>query len=360
MDSIKRGLYIHIPFCRRKCPYCDFFSVDGSSDQINNFCNSLINQINNYQKKVVLSSIYFGGGTPSLLSGKNLEDIFDVLKRKFVFDDGIETTIELNPDDVEQMDLILLKKLGINRISLGLQSCNDKELSMLGRRHDVQKAIKAYGMLRRVFDNISVDLMFCLPGQTVSSLDATLEKVAELNPEHVSAYILKIFDNTPFGKTYREMDDDLSADMYLHLCSFFEERGYSHYEISSFCRDGNYSRHNMLYWSGGEYIGFGPGAHGYEDDIRYMYEPDLSKYIYYKGNPSPVVLEKLSPEEKKKEKIIFGLRTKTGIPFGLLDSERNQIVVKLIKEGLCTKEKDRIVLTDRGMLLSNSVISELI
>lgn len=360
MDRIERGLYVHVPFCKRKCPYCDFFSVFGSPDKIDRFCNSLVNQINNHPEKISLTSIYFGGGTPSLLSGPCFERIVGAIRNRFDIVYDPEITIEVNPDDVSGMDLDLLKDLGINRVSLGLQSCDDEELVMLGRRHDSNTALKAYEKIRNYFDNVSVDIMFCLPGQDIRKVEKTLQKVISMDPCHISAYILKIYENTPFFGSYTEIDDDLSSDMYLNLCSILEENGYYHYEISSFCKQNRYSRHNLLYWSGGEYIGLGPGAHGYENGIRYMNKQNVCEYIYRKGIVDPIVLERIDQKEKNKEKIIFGLRTSFGVPLDAFDKNKNSFIEKIVREGLCRISDDKMILTDKGMILSNSIISELI
>ncbi len=214
--------------------------------------------------------------------------------------------------------------------------------------------------MRRYFDNISVDLMFCLPGQNWESLKRTLDRVEELDPCHISAYILKIYESTPFARSFSEADDDISSDMYLGLCSYLEEKGYSHYEISSFCRDGRYSRHNLLYWSGGEYIGFGPGAHGYENGVRYMYEQDIGEYIRQGGKVSTKIHEKIGPDEKKREEIIFGLRTSFGVQLADFGDDKKEFIDRMKKEGLCKITEGRLALTDKGMLVSNSIISGLI
>ena len=361
------GIYIHVPFCIKKCNYCNFYSVS-HTELIGSYVEKCIEEINRWGGLAArpVSSIYFGGGTPSLLSGKQFYDIVNAITKNFAVEVGVETTAEVNPTDNLSIILPDFKKSGCNRLSIGVQSGNDDELELLGRRHKSNDAVLAVETARNTgFDNISLDLMTSLPYSNEKTLENSLSFVLSLNPEHISTYILKLEKGTFLHKTkdsYIFPDDDAAAEQYLQVSDRLTGAGYEHYEISNFAKPGYESRHNSLYWQCGEYLGVGPAAHSYLDGKRFYYKDDLNLFL---KKPE------ITPDGVgggKEEYIMLSLRLQKGIsnsefsnqygaplPSGIFEKARF-----FEKNRLCRVTCDNISLTPTGMLVSNSIITEFI
>lgn len=356
------GLYIHIPFCVSKCPYCDFYSSPNRENKeryIKAVCRHLKKEPYHY------NSVFIGGGTPSLLSPSEFEKIFGALEGKIA--DGAEITTELNPSDVDLEFFKELKaKTPINRISLGVQSATDERLKFLGRRHSSEVAKNAIICAKNAnFCNISADFIIGLPDETDEEIKADLEFIEEMELSHISAYILKVEENTPFYKSGvgERLDDDLTADHYLMLSKGLKDLGFEHYEISNFARNGMMSRHNLKYWRGEEYLGIGPGAHSFIDGKRFFTEKNTEEYIKaVSENRSPYIGFEKGGEEK--ERVMLSLRLKEGIKIGSLSKETQKRILALSPKyeasGLITLSEGRLSLTEKGFLLSNLIISDLI
>ena len=372
------GIYVHVPFCRSKCQYCDFYSLTAKDDKLmENYLNAILTHIREcgpLAPGYKVDTIYFGGGTPSFFGAEGMATILSMIRRSFDVDSNAEITFEANPDSVTDPLLRRLKAEGFNRVSLGVQTDNDELLKKLGRPHDYAQAVNAISRIRHAgFKNLSVDLMYGLPGQTLTDWKDTLERVLPMMPEHVSCYALKVEEGTPLY-AYKDVcniaDDDTQADMYLAAVEILRSKGYRQYEISNFARKGLYSRHNMKYWTGGEYLGFGPSASSDFAGKRYTMVRDLQGYINgIKGNG--VVIEEMDEiplRERAGEYLMLRLRTSTGItreeyehkfllPFDpiedALDRSRNMGYAARNTEG-------RWRLTPKGFLVSNSIISDLL
>lgn len=327
------------------------------------YCSALKKQFEAFGKKVdrTVTSIYFGGGTPSVLKGEQIAALIDSLRLNFNISDEAEITVEANPDDPLDLFLPAVRAAGVNRISFGAQSANDDELKLLGRRHSANAIREAVYTAREIgFDNISLDLMLGLPKSDISSLQKSLEFITSLSPEHISAYILKAEENTPMYDLRNSIpDDDNVADQYLFVCNYLRQKGYSHYEISNFAKDKKYSNHNILYWHCGEYIGFGPSAHSNFNFKRFSYSNDIISYI---KNPT-VIPQGLSGG--KDEYIMLGLRLNEGICSEEFEKRFVERLPKSIfdkatllsENRLCSIDGNRIYFTDEGMLVSNSIIT---
>ena len=281
------GLYVHVPFCRSKCQYCDFYSMATKDDKLmDGYLDAVCDHIKEAGELAPgykVDSVYFGGGTPSFFGADGLAVILTTIRRNFDVVPDAEISVECNPDSVSDRLLHRLYAEGFNRVSLGVQSDDDEILKKLGRPHTYAQAATAYQRIRKAgFRNVSIDLMYGLPGQDLQDWQETLDNVLRLNPEHVSCYALKIEEGTPFYD-YKEMlnlpDDETQADMYLAAVEALRSRGFRQYEISNFARKGLYSRHNMKYWTGGEYLGFGPSASSDFAGKRFTLKRDLQEYI---------------------------------------------------------------------------------
>lgn len=359
------GLYLHIPFCQGKCAYCDFYSVFPSKQLLDNYSEALIREINQWGGNInrPIDTIYLGGGTPSLLA-RRLPQVITAVKTVFEVSENAEITLEMNPGGNTECILEYAKKAGVNRLSIGAQSGDDSELSILGRKHTVSDTVKAMKLARKLgFNNISLDIMLGLPNSNGKTLQKSLDFITGLEPEHISAYILKIEPNTVFYKkqdTLSLPEDDLSADQYLQMCEYLKAKGYSHYEISNFSKSGYESRHNLKYWNLQDYLGIGPAAHSCLEGKRFYYPRDIKAFI--NGNSPLPDGESGSAEEY----IMLSLRTHTGTNFSELKRRDISLSQKFYKKcelfqknGLLVITPDSIHLTDKGMLLSNSIITEL-
>lgn len=373
------GIYIHIPFCRSKCQYCDFYSLGGSRDRrlVDNYLQSLANHMKEtgaIAPEYLVDTVYFGGGTPSFFGADNLRRIFAELQHRFKLDKQAEITFEANPDSVNDQLLKKLRAEGFNRISLGVQNDDDEMLKKLGRPHTYEQARQAVQKARRAgFENISVDLMFGLPNQTLSQWEDTLEHVLLMHPEHVSCYALKVEENTPLWE-YKDCanlpDDDTQADMYLRAVEILKDAGYRQYEISNFAKPGFECRHNLKYWLGGEYLGFGPAAASDFAGKRFTNKSDIHNYIQGILEQNVTILsecETLPLRDRAGEYLMLRLRTAYGI--NAEEYEKNflmpfqplaRIIDKFEPEGLFTKEEDRWHLTPKGYLVSNQIIGTML
>ncbi len=342
------GLYVHMPFCVKKCPYCDFYSVPSSGWKTKEYEAAVIRNLKRYGLRY--DTVYFGGGTPGLFPyqiGKILEAAD--------FTKDAEITVECNPDSVDEPALELLKKSGVNRLSFGVQSLSIEELSALGRTHHPERA-KA--MIRRAaglgFENISADLMLGIPHQTEQSLSRTIKELCELPITHVSAYILKIEPNTVFGKKPPELpDEDAQAALYLKAVEQLAASGFAQYEISNFAKPGYESRHNLKYWRCEEYVGIGPAAHSYFGGKRYAVPRSLARFLENEAQPEEITD---GAPDREGERIMLGLRLTEGIPLTSELSER----LERIPKHLYKTENGRLALTPEGFLVSNEIISLLI
>ena len=361
----KLGIYIHIPFCVSKCTYCSFYSSPADEAQKDRYCEKLIKELKKWGAEVSrpISSVYIGGGTPTALGGERLYKILNAVNKNFSVLPDAEITVEGNPADNYGEIAPFLKKGGCNRFSLGVQSANEAELSVLGRRHINRDVINAVSVLKENgIHNISADLMLGLPDSTKKTLKNSIDFVLSLGITHISAYILKLEEGTKLeaiANTLNIPDDDSVCEQYLFLSSELQNAGYEHYEISNFAKSGFHSRHNSSYWELGEYLGFGPSAHSFYKGKRFYYKNDLAEYI---ASPCPIADGEGGNEE---EYIMLGLRLKSGISnadfaarFGKeLPKSIFEKAKKLQENGLCDIIDNSISLTDKGMLVSNTVIN---
>ena len=373
-EEKRLGVYIHIPFCKSKCEYCDFYSIGGSRERrvTDDYLQALADHIRETGKlapNYVVDTVYFGGGTPSFFGAENLCRILDEVHRSFRFAPETEITLEANPDSINLKSMKKLIHAGFNRISIGVQSDDDAMLKKLGRPHTFLQAKQAMETARKAgFTNISLDLMFGLPNQTQTAWQQTVRNVIALRPEHVSCYALKVEEGTPLW-SYKDCaglpDDDTQAQMYLSACAILREHGYEHYEISNFCKKGFASRHNMKYWSGEEYIGFGPTAASDFAGKRYTIVRDLHGYIDGIRKKEQILseCETIAQRERAGEYIMLRLRTTSGI--NEEEYERNylmpfasihRLMKKFAEKGLAKFERNCWTLTEEGWLLSNQII----
>lgn len=360
------GIYIHIPFCAVKCPYCDFYSLPARPDEMDRYLSALLSEIGAAPTGTTAETVYFGGGTPILFGPKRLSSVMDALKKRFLFQSGAEITLEANPFSTPEKEYEELFKLGFNRISFGVQSAIPAELKQLGRLQGpelVKTAIlraKAAG-----FQNISADLMLGIPGQSVQTLEESISFLSSLNLQHVSAYLLKIEEGTPFEKNKMAThcpDEDAQAALYLTAVSLLKQAGFSQYEISNFAKPGFKSRHNLKYWRREEYLGFGPAAHSFYKGKRYAHPRDLNEYLETNGQNILLTDDCSDPAE---EELMLRLRLTEGISLSALPISSSakrrilQAALPLEKAGLLCLSGERIHLTPRGFLVSNAVILRL-
>lgn len=302
--------YIHIPFCDNICTYCDFCKRYNYSSVIDKYLEALEKDIKDNYQGELLKTIYIGGGTPSSLNFQELTKLMKIIKL-LKLDSNYEFTFECNPESVTEEKLILLKENGINRISLGIESTNNKFLKYLGRSHDFNLVKEKIKLIKKYFNNINVDLIYALPNENINDLKNDLQNIVNLDVNHVSTYSLEIHDNTILGiKKTKNISDDLDSEMYNVICEYLKENGYIHYEVSNFCKDTTYSRHNMVYWKNNEYYGFGLGASGYINNIRYDNTRSMYKYIL--GNRR-IYEEEISIKNMISYELILGFRLINGI-----------------------------------------------
>lgn len=377
------GIYIHIPFCKQKCYYCDFVSYSNKCSEVKEYIESLKKEIEEFDfSNYKVTSIYIGGGTPSYIDSIYIVEILSELKEKLKcnlieFKD-IEITIEVNPGTVDTKKLNDYKKLGINRLSIGLQSTKNDILKKIGRIHTYQEFLKIYKLARETgFKNINIDLMIGIPGQKIGDLKNTLQDIIKLEPEHISVYSLIIEENTPIEKMLENgeiklPDEDLERNMYWYVKNTLELNGYNHYEISNFAKLGKESRHNLNCWNQEEYIGFGVAAHSYLNDIRFSNTINVEEYIQHIENnrkeENIQIEESQSLEDKKNEFMMLGFRKIQGVDIARFKEKfiDNPIFLyreklnKLVEEGLIEVDLNHIKLTNKGIDLANLVFEEFV
>ncbi len=385
----KLGLYLHIPFCKSKCAYCDFYSSDKivcqgrkTPEEMKLYCNALKNNMRIISERTTqynVDTVFIGGGTPTALPAKLLLDIVKEVERDFYLDENCEFTIEMNPATADAKTLKKLHKAGVNRLSIGLQSAHNHELAALSRIHTAGDFSECFQMAREAgFDNINIDVMYGIPEQTKSSFMETLEFVVSMKPEHISMYNLHIEDGTPFGEKKHMLplpDEDTECEMYFDGIDFLASRGYKQYEISNFARDGYECRHNLRYWLGEEYIGCGPAAHSYFGGRRFSLRRSLAQYcklLETKGTslPSSLLDESyvIDRREEVAEYLMLRLRlakgidtadfrTRFGADFDEIFGKKLEIYVK---NGLMTHENGHYAFTPQGMFVSNEILSRII
>ena len=377
------GIYIHIPFCKQKCYYCDFVSYSNKCSEVKEYIESLKKEIEEFDfLNYKVTSIYIGGGTPSYIDSIYIVEILSELKEKLKcnlieFKD-IEITIEVNPGTVDKKKLNDYKKLGINRLSIGLQSTKNDILKKIGRIHTYQEFLEIYKLARKTgFKNINIDLMIGIPGQKIGDLKNTLQDIIKLEPEHISVYSLIIEENTPIEKMLENgeiklPDEDLERNMYWYVKNTLELNGYNHYEISNFAKLGKESRHNLNCWNQEEYIGFGVAAHSYLNGIRFSNTINVEEYIQHIENnrkeENIQIEESQSLEDKKNEFMMLGFRKIQGVDIARFKEKfiDNPIFLyrenlnKLVEEGLIEVDLNHIKLTNKGIDLANLVFEEFV
>jgi len=348
------SLYLHIPFCRRKCAYCAFYSAPADDQTKDRYLGAMTKSLQAAGGKT-LDTLYLGGGTPALLGVERLQALLEQVNRCFSFAPDAERTVELNPESTTPQLLQMLGRQGINRISLGVQSLNDNELQTLGRLHNGAGALEALKMILEAgFTNLSVDVMFGLPGQRAQSFGKTLDTLLSYPITHLSAYSLQLEPGTPLGDGARPMEEEQEEELWLLLCQKAKEAGFEHYEISNFARPGFAARHNTAYWKGTDYIGLGPAAHSYYQGVRYAFNDSLEDFCrapWPLQNPQPI-----SEQEAKEERIMLGLRLQEGVALSELpagfDPARYAPFSRL--------RQGRFALNERGFYLSNTIIADIL
>ena len=390
MNKKNVGLYIHIPFCKKKCEYCDFKSYEGKEKLIDTYIKWLKHELkevgegnrldyeNNMDDLAVIKSIYIGGGTPSFIDSKYIKEILSVTNKYYTVDENAEITIEINPGTVNKQKLEDYKIAGINRISIGLQSTNNSLLKDIGRIHTFEQFLETYKLIKEVgFTNINVDLMLGLPKQSIKELEDSVKEIIKLNPEHVSVYSLIVEEGTVFfDKLQKNMlelpSDEVERKMYWLVKEKLENAGYVHYEISNFAKKGFESKHNLSCWNQEEYIGIGVAAHSYTNNVRYSNVDKIENYIENfennKEEDNLIFHEKQNKISKMKEFMILGLRKINGVSIQEFKNKftENPIYLykneldKLVKEELIEIDGDNIRLTNKGLDLANLVWEEFI
>ena len=357
------GLYVHVPFCRGKCHYCDFYSIADIS-LVPVYLEALERETRLYQGRfATFDTLYLGGGTPSLLSGPQLTALIETLHRHFSFAADTEITIEANPDDLYPEKLALLRDLGINRLSVGVQSLDDAELRFLGRRHPARQAEQALKWARDAgFDNLGVDLIYALPGQEDGAWCRTLKTALGFQPEHLSCYQLTLSPDTPLGQRqirgeFAPPAEEAQRRLFLLTSRFLEAQGYRHYEVANFARgEARRSRHNLKYWQHDPYLGLGPGAHSFDGSRRWWHHASLDCYFQAltRGQAPVAGEETLTPEQLRLEACMLGLRTREGLPLkSLSPSVRTQALPRLTQAGLMKVHRGRLLPTRKGLLLAD-------
>ena len=384
------GIYVHIPFCKSRCVYCDFFSTTREGD-VENYVSALTHEIEQRRHdvlsqgtacKATVATIYFGGGTPSMLTPGQLHDILEAIRRNYAVDRDAEVTLEMNPDDVDRWDDV--PHLGVNRVSLGIQTFDDRLLTLIRRRHDAPTAVEAVKNLQRQgIGNISIDLIYGLPGQTIELWQRDLDTAFALGIQHISAYALSFEPGTTLSRwrsqgRVSEAPDELSVEMFAMLCDKARQAEFQHYEISNFARPGYASRHNSSYWAGGPYLGFGPAAHSFDGlRTRRANIPDLDEYLRCWTTADPLAcagnikvhaasLEILSDDELYEEAVMCGLRTARGINLDDIErrfgDERLSVLLATaeshIRAGRLMLSDNRLRINEKSLMTSDDIMSD--
>ena len=388
MQEKELGIYIHIPFCKQKCYYCDFVSFSNKKEYIEKYIETLKREIDSYDlSNYNITTIYIGGGTPSRIPSEKIQEILEKIRQKISKNqtrwEDIEITIELNPGTVDEEKIKKYKKIGINRLSIGLQSTNNKLLKEIGRIHTFEDFKDTYNTVKKVgFENINVDLMIGLPNQTISDVKESLNEIIKLNPTHVSVYSLIVEENTKMeqlinNKELQLPDEELERQMYWYVKNTLELNGYNHYEISNFAKKGKESKHNLNCWEQKEYIGLGLAAYSYLNGVRYGNTSNIEEYINVqdffnrselKESDIRIVDEVQTLEDKRKEYMLLGLRKIEGVSIQKFKEKfvENPIFLfrkeleKLVNEELIAIDGDFIRLTNKGLNLANIVWEEFV
>lgn len=377
VNKTELGIYLHIPFCKKKCDYCDFISFPYSQaiELVEEYIQTMEKEIDSYDlTSYNVTTIYIGGGTPSILPSKDIEKLLNKIKTKLKENknetkwEEIEITIEVNPGTVDKNKLETYKKSGVNRLSIGLQTTNNKLLKQIGRIHTYEEFLNTYQMAKEIgFQNCNVDLMLGLPNQTVQDLKQSLEKILELNPNHISVYSLIVEEGTPIERKLQTgelelPDEDTERQMYWYVKNTLELNGYEHYEISNFAKKGKQSKHNLNCWNQKEYIGIGLAASSYLDQVRYSNVEELKKYIESQAKEKNI-MEKQTIKDAKKEYMLLGLRLIKGVNITAFKQKYNENPIflyrkeleKLVIEKLIVVDGNWIRLTNKGLDLANLV-----
>lgn len=372
------AIYIHIPFCKQKCKYCDFNSYAGLDFLYESYAGVLASEIAfraSQLEGLNVNSIYMGGGTPTLIDPTYIDAMLTAVDKHFSIASDAEVSMEANPETVNVKQLTELKRAGVNRLSIGFQSLDDDRLLVLGRKHSAQQAVNAFRMAREAgFDNVSTDLIFGVPGQSLAAWAITLEQVASLEPDHLSCYGLIVEPNTVLEREMesgliRATDEDLQADMFMYTIESLVESGYEHYEISNYAKPGKSCKHNLTYWDNYDYIGFGAGAHSKLKGKRFCNLRAVDDYIQAAGTHSYVAEQiDLSVEDEMSETVFLGLRKIKGIDLEWFEGRFGRSVYDvygaevdaLTRDGLLTERDGSLKLTHKGILLGNEVFSRFV
>lgn len=382
VESKKLGIYVHIPFCRNKCAYCDFYSFVPKNESVyEEYTNTLISHFAQYKNAIgdrIVDSVFIGGGTPSVLPEKYLLKILFAVKKYFKPVKNAEISMEINPATANKSMLWRLRTIGgVNRLSIGMQTANDAELKALSRIHSREEFENCFNDARKAgFENINVDVMFGIPYQTPQSLISTLSYLVNLGPEHISMYNLKIEPNTAFGKHADALilpDEDTEYEMYMSAVNYLERSGYGQYEISNFAKRGNSCRHNLKYWNCDEYLGFGPAAHSYFNKMRFSFVRNIGAYMEGVANPQSQVsitegLEEINGRAGMGEYVMLRMRLREGVPFDEFYRRFGVDFMKMygervsyyVKNGFMVQTRDGVALTPRGMFVSNYILSDIL
>lgn len=377
MENKELGIYIHIPFCKSKCYYCDFISYTNKENYIKEYIKNIIEELEQYDlSNYNITTIYIGGGTPSFINEKYIVQLLRNLKTKLSNNqtnfENMEITIEINPGTITKNKIEQYKKAGINRVSIGLQSTDNDLLKQIGRIHTYEEFLEAYEIIKEAgFENINIDLMIGLPNQTIQMLKTTLEEIKKLNPAHISVYSLIVEENTKIEKMIEKgelqlLDENYERQMYWYVKNTLELNGYKHYEISNFAKEGKQSKHNLNCWEQKEYIGLGASAHSYLNNVRYSNSAFTNEEDWNFNNKT--IEEQQTSQDQKREYMLLGLRKIDGVSINQFKQKfvENPIylfrkeIQKLVEEKLIEVDGDNIHLTNKGLDLANLVWEEFI
>ncbi len=361
------SLYFHIPFCIKKCDYCAFYSLENQGDEIKQkYYEALIRQINLFETDKTVSTVYFGGGTPPILGIERLCGLIKAVKDRFEIGSDAEITVEVNPATVMFEDLRLLHQSGANRLSVGIQSADDDILKSIGRIHSFEQGRECIEMARKCgFENISADIIFALPNCGIECFEKSVISIAQTGVDHISAYSLQLEEETPLFKRAEKLcfpNEDEEEAQYDALCKILKEKGFEHYEISSFCKKSFESKHNLNYWATGEYFGFGAGAHSFYKGKRFSAKANVLDFI---DNTNISLLaptdfdacETLSQQEREEEKVLLGLRTNRG---AIIPNSKRDIAKNITEMGFGSFDGERLILNSKGFRVSNAIIGKIL
>ena len=370
------GIYVHMPFCLSKCHYCDFCSVTGADEgkkdlYVSRICaeiGELADKIKQTGELPQADTVYFGGGTPTLMSAEQFARILEAVESNFGISQSAEITAECNPRSIDENGLSDLRRLGVNRLSIGMQSIHDSELRALGRIHGSGDFLETFGAARKAgFDNISVDLMYGIPNQTRESFKKSVEGLAMLAPEHISSYALTVEEETNFHRRRDSLDlpdEDTVGDMYDDMCEVLAKYGYHRYEISNFSKDGRESRHNLKYWTGENYLGFGSAAHSYFDGVRFAHSRDINAYI--EGKSTIIDVEPIDKREAMNEYVMLGMRLSQGVDISSFKDRFGEEIfevfgkIRQYSPEFIEISDQKCRFTERGVFVSNSILSDVL